>query len=94
MPNYDPRAATLAAALEAQLRRQMALEIAVLAEEHDFHASPAPVLAAAHGERSARAKEDAQRQWLRESLEREMAPRWLIKRVMASWVYVPEWEWE
>lgn len=81
MPNYDLQAAFLAAALEERLRFHDDLERNLLGIAPQEYTSQ-------------RQQRDAQRRWLRESLERDTCPSWLIEMVVAQWVYVPEWEWE
>lgn len=88
MPDYDLHEAMLAAALEERLRLRMTLEAALAV-------SPDTLMAQVGLDSArARAKREAQLRWLRASLERDMAPPWLIEMVLARWEYVPDREWE
>lgn len=104
MPKFDVHAALLAVALEERLRLTAQLERDVLAlpPPGAVARSIVTVGAALNTGLSAlspvqvewREKRNAQLRWLRESLEHDLCPAWLVRLVVANWTYVPEWEWD
>ena len=84
-----------AAALEDRLRVQAALEHAVTA----LNATSPLAMRPTHDPETLRlvkrlAAQREQITWLRDSLERDLCPPWLVEMVVARWAYIPEREWE